>query len=116
MRGILRLAAGKPHQLHYFHQADDPYSALTAAVLPQILARYQVELLPHVVGAPPDAAAPAPVDSAIVAVGSMAWRLLGAGKAVALVPDMVGLLPLAHELVDFAIVAVERALSLSQSC
>ena len=53
-----RLAAGKPHQLHYFHQVDDPYSALVAAVLPQILARYQVELLPHVVGAPPAAAAP----------------------------------------------------------
>jgi 2-hydroxychromene-2-carboxylate isomerase len=53
-----RLAAGKPHQLHYFHQVDDPYSALAADVLPKFLARYQVELLPHVVGAPPDAAAP----------------------------------------------------------
>ena len=26
-----RLAAGTPHVLHYFHQVDDPYSALAAA-------------------------------------------------------------------------------------
>lgn len=46
------------HQVYYFHQVDDPYSALTAAALPALLARYDIELLPYVVSAPPDAAAP----------------------------------------------------------
>ena len=29
-----RVKAQAPHQLHYFHQVDDPYSALVAGVLP----------------------------------------------------------------------------------
>ena len=53
-----RVKAQAPHQLHYFHQVDDPYSALVAGVLPALLARYHIELIPHVVSAPPDAAAP----------------------------------------------------------
>ncbi len=53
-----RAARAEPHQLHYFHQADDPYSALAAACLPQLLARYAITLAPHVVGPPPDSAAP----------------------------------------------------------
>lgn len=53
-----RAARGEPHQLHYFHQVDDPYSALAAACLPQLLARYAIALAPHVVGPPPDSAAP----------------------------------------------------------
>jgi 2-hydroxychromene-2-carboxylate isomerase len=54
----LRARHGAPHQLHYFHQVDDPYSALTASILPRLLARYDIKLLPHLVGAPPDSAAP----------------------------------------------------------
>jgi len=27
--------------VHYFHQADDPYSALLASVLPRLQARYR---------------------------------------------------------------------------
>ncbi len=50
---------GDGHVVHYFHQVDDPYSALVASVLPRLLSRYQVALVPHVVGAPPDSAAPA---------------------------------------------------------
>ena len=53
-----RLARCEPHRLHYFHQADDPYSALTAQALPRLLARYALELQPHVVGAPAGSAAP----------------------------------------------------------
>ena len=53
-----RQASGARHQVHYFHQADDPYSALAAACLPLLAQRYDIEILPHVVGAPPDAAAP----------------------------------------------------------
>ena len=48
----------EPHLLHYFHQVDDPYSALAASILPRLLARYDIQLVPHLVGAPPDNAAP----------------------------------------------------------
>jgi 2-hydroxychromene-2-carboxylate isomerase len=53
-----RLARRGRHEVHYFHQVDDPYSALAASVLPRLVARYDLELVPHVVGPPPDEAAP----------------------------------------------------------
>ena len=53
-----RVSRAERHRVHYFHQVDDPYSALAAAVLPQLAARYDVDIVPHVVGPPPDAAAP----------------------------------------------------------
>ena len=33
----------------YFHDASDPYSHLVAQVLPQLVARYDIELVPHLV-------------------------------------------------------------------
>jgi 2-hydroxychromene-2-carboxylate isomerase len=53
-----RRKRGARHQLHYFHQVDDPYSALLADQLLTLLARYDVDIVPHVVPAPADAAAP----------------------------------------------------------
>ena len=53
-----RQAKGLGHQVHYFHQADDPYSALAAQCLANLVHRYDIELLAHVVSAPPDDAAP----------------------------------------------------------
>lgn len=53
-----RRRSGQAHVLHYFHQVDDPYSALVAGQLPALLARYAVTLQAHVVGPPPDCAAP----------------------------------------------------------
>lgn len=53
-----RQAQGEPHRIHYFHQVDDPYSALLAASLPALAERYNVELVAHVVPPPSDAAAP----------------------------------------------------------
>ena len=53
-----RLRTAARHRLHYFHQVDDPYSALTAAILPRLLARYDIDIQAHVVGPPPDNAAP----------------------------------------------------------
>ena len=53
-----RAARGERHVVHYFHQVDDPYSALTAAVLPALLARHDIALVPHVVSPPADSAAP----------------------------------------------------------
>ena len=45
-------------ELHYFHQADDPYSHLTALQLSALEARYRVRLVPHLVPAPDASAAP----------------------------------------------------------
>ena len=53
-----RVSRGVPHELHYFHQVDDPYSALASTCLPQLMQRYDIKLTPHVVGPPPDNAAP----------------------------------------------------------
>lgn len=53
-----RRAAGEPHRVDYFHQASDPYSCLLAQVLPQLAARFDVELRCHLVSTPPDWAAP----------------------------------------------------------
>jgi 2-hydroxychromene-2-carboxylate isomerase len=53
-----RVARGERHRVHYFHQVDDPYGALCAQALPRLRERYDIQIEPHVVGAPPDAAAP----------------------------------------------------------
>jgi 2-hydroxychromene-2-carboxylate isomerase len=53
-----RRRAGEAHRVLYFHQADDPYSQLAAQTLPELLARYDVELVPQLVDPPSDAAAP----------------------------------------------------------
>lgn len=53
-----RQRSGEPHTVHYFHQADDPYSQLLAQVLPQLQARYAIRLVVHHVSPPADSAAP----------------------------------------------------------
>jgi len=53
-----RIRRGQVHTVHYFHQADDPYSALMVQYLPSLLARYDIALDAHVVSPPSDAAAP----------------------------------------------------------
>lgn len=53
-----RRAAGEPHIVHYFHQADDPYSRIAAKVLPEFARRYEVTIEPHLVSEAPDWAAP----------------------------------------------------------
>ena len=47
-----------PHELHYFHEQGDPYSALTASILPALRAHYAVDLHEHRVPPPPAALAP----------------------------------------------------------
>lgn len=53
-----RVQRAERHVVHYFHQVDDPYSALAASILSRLMARYDMDLQAHVVGAPSDAAAP----------------------------------------------------------
>lgn len=53
-----RRRSGRPHEVVYFHQVDDPYSALTAQVLGALVQRYVVRLTAHLVPAPEDWAAP----------------------------------------------------------
>ncbi|MBM4337794.1 MAG: 2-hydroxychromene-2-carboxylate isomerase [Deltaproteobacteria bacterium] len=53
-----RRLRSEPHRVHYFHQVDDPYGALAAQVLPRLVERYEIELVPHLVNPPSDAAAP----------------------------------------------------------
>jgi len=55
---IARRWRGGPAELHYFHQADDPYSHLLVQVLPGLVANYQVNLHVHMVTAPALSAAP----------------------------------------------------------
>lgn len=76
-----RRLLGRPHRVHYFHQVDDPYSALTVQLLEQFAARYEVELLCHLVRAPDAAAAPEPrmledysLRDAVAIAGSMGLR------------------------------------------
>lgn len=57
-RETLRLMTGRPHRVLYFHQVDDPYSHLAAQLLEPLVERYDVELVVHLVGPPPDDAAP----------------------------------------------------------
>ncbi|MCU0670809.1 MAG: DsbA family protein [Myxococcota bacterium] len=53
-----RRLRGEPHRVHYFHEVSDPYAHLAAQRLDALVARFDVELVPHLVGAPSDAAAP----------------------------------------------------------
>ena len=53
-----RRLRGEPHRVLYFHQVDDPYGQLVVQVLPELAARYDVELVPYLVAPPSDAAAP----------------------------------------------------------
>ncbi|HEU4431643.1 MAG TPA: DsbA family protein [Myxococcota bacterium] len=53
-----RRLRGRRREVHYFHQVDDPYSALAAQRLRAFAERYDVTLVPHLVAPPSDAAAP----------------------------------------------------------
>lgn len=55
-----RKARGARHEVHYFHDASDPYCALTAQVLPAFEARYDIALRPHLISGPPAEAVPDP--------------------------------------------------------
>ncbi len=49
---------GASHEVHYFHQVDDPYSHLAAQTIGFLERAYDIKLIPHLVSPPSDAAAP----------------------------------------------------------
>ncbi|MFU8815536.1 MAG: DsbA family protein [Pseudomonadales bacterium] len=53
-----RRSSGAAHRIDYFHQVDDPYAHLAVQALLALRERYQVEIVPHLVGPPADWAAP----------------------------------------------------------
>ncbi|MGA0611685.1 DsbA family protein [Caldimonas sp. KR1-144] len=53
-----RRLRGAEREVHYFHQADDPYSHLAAQLLPALAARHGVRVSAHLVPPPIEAAAP----------------------------------------------------------
>jgi len=55
---LRRRLRGARHRVEYFHQVDDPYCQLTAPRLERLVDRYGIELVPVLVGPPPDEAAP----------------------------------------------------------
>lgn len=57
---LQRRLRGEQAEVHYFHQADDPYSDLAVRALPHLVANYAIKLVPHLVPAPDAAAAPEP--------------------------------------------------------
>lgn len=58
LAALKRRMTGAPAQVHYFHQADDPYSHLMLQALPALLANYDIKLMLHVAPVPTEAAAP----------------------------------------------------------
>ena len=80
----------KPHTVHYFHRADDPYCQLMVQVLPDIASRFAVEVKPLVVEQLPANMYPDPARYeaySIIDAGRIA-RLYGLGFIEdAVVPD-----------------------------
>lgn len=56
--GARRRLSGSPPVVRYFHQVDDPYSALAARALPHLEETWGVKVVPFIVPAPDAAAAP----------------------------------------------------------
>ena len=57
-RRTLRKVSGRNAEVLYFHQPDDPYSHLTAQVLSELQARYDINLQIYLVDEPADEMAP----------------------------------------------------------
>lgn len=53
-----RIAGGRAHDVHFFHQPDDPYSHLAAQCLSDLQSRYDIRLHVHLVAPPADEDAP----------------------------------------------------------
>ena len=57
-KAFVRKLSGRRPEVLYFHQPDDPYSQLTAQILPDLQARYDVDIKVMLVNEPADEMAP----------------------------------------------------------
>lgn len=58
IKALQRKLTGKRAEVLYFHQPDDPYSYLSAQILSELQARYDIDLQIYLVDAPSDEMAP----------------------------------------------------------
>lgn len=77
VRAAGRTLMGARPTLHYFHGVADPYSHLAVQLLPQLMAAYPVDIVPHLVPPPAPEAAPEPA-----LLGG--WALRDAGRLAAM--------------------------------
>lgn len=57
-KALARKLSGRRPEVLYFHQPDDPYSQLTAQILPDLQARYDIDIKVMLVNQPADEMAP----------------------------------------------------------
>lgn len=88
---LARRLAGRRPVIHYFHQADDPYSRLAIQAVPLLRARYDVDVEIHAVSPPDMAAAPEP--DMLKAYGLRDAALSGRLAGFALDADVSALAP-----------------------
>ena len=53
-----RQKENRSHTVYYFHQVNDPYSHLCAQILKPLTDNYEIDLVPLIVGKPPEASTP----------------------------------------------------------
>jgi len=85
-----RRFARRPHEVFYFHRADDPYCQLMVQALPDLSARFDIEIKPRVVERLPANMYPDPArfEAYSILDASKLARLYGLGFPLsALVPD-----------------------------
>ena len=101
-----RRARGARREVHYFHDASDPYCSLTAQVLPAFEARYDLALRPHLISGPPVEAVPDPKahrENSLKDATRLAQKLgLEAPKADSVTPEVNAHLAAHLEEPDFA--------------
>jgi len=83
----------EPHEILYFHRADDPYCQLMVQVLPDLMSRFDVQIKPFIVEQLPANMYPDPAryEAYSILDATRLARLYGLGfPSSAVVPDRLG--------------------------
>ncbi len=89
---MMRRISGRPHELIYFHRADDPYCQLMVQILPELMTRFYVQIKPIVVERLPANMYPDPqrYEAYTILDAIRQAKLYGLGyPARAIVPDVL---------------------------
>ena len=89
---LLRRISGRPHELIYFHRADDPYCQLMVQLLPELMTRFYIQIKPVVVERLPADMYPDPqrYEAYTILDAIRQAKLYGLGfPARAIVPDVL---------------------------